>query len=69
MPKYFIKLKNYFYIPNQRPFNPVQQNGRIIKASAQMFFTSDPEKLLEAAALDLRNMGCGIYYKTLQEVA
>jgi hypothetical protein len=33
-----------------------------------MFFTSDPETLLEAAAADLRNTGCGIYYKTLQEV-
>ena len=33
-----------------------------------MFFTSDPETLLEAAAPDLRNLGCGIYYKTLQEV-
>jgi len=68
MPKYVIKLKNYFHIPNERAFNPVQNNGRIIKASAQMFFTSDPETLLEAAAPDLRNLGCGIYYKTLQEV-
>ncbi len=68
MPKYVINLKNYFYFPNQRSFNPVQQNSRIIKASAQMFFISDPETLLEAAAPDLRNLGCGIHYKTLQEV-
>ena len=68
MPKYVIKLKKYFYIPNERAFNPVQNNGRIITASAQMIFTSDQKTLLEAAAPDLRNLGCGIYYKTLKQV-
>ena len=68
MPKYAIKMKHYFCIPNQRSFNPVQNNSRIIKASAKMCFTSDPKTLLEEAAPDLRNLGCGIYYKQLQEV-
>ena len=68
MPKYAIKMKHYFCIPNQRSFNPVQNNSRIIKASAKMLFKSDPKTLLEEAGPDLRNLGCGVYYKQLQEV-
>ena len=69
VPKYVMKLKQYFVIENPKAFNPVQQsNGRSIKASAKMFFSKYPQALLEEAEADLKNLGCAIYYKPIQEV-
>ena len=69
VPKYVMKLKQYFVIDNPKAFNPVQQaNGRSIKASAKMFFSKYPQALLEEAEADLKNLGCGVYYKPIQEV-
>ena len=69
VPKYVMKMKQYFVIENPKAFNPVQQsNGRSIKASAKMFFSKYPQALLEEAEADLKNLGCGVYYKPIQEV-
>ena len=69
VPKYVMKMKHYFVIENPKAFNPVQQsNGRSIKASAKMFFSKYPQALLEEAESDLKNLGCGVYYKPIQEV-
>ncbi len=40
----------------------------MIKGSAVMGFTENPEQCLEDAAGDLRMMGCSIFYKKCQEV-
>jgi hypothetical protein len=69
MPKYQVTLRSYFSIPNPRAFNNVSQDGgRVIKGSAVMGFSTDPQKCLEDALGDLRMMGCAIYYKKCQEV-
>ena len=62
-------MKNYFSIPNPRAFDNVnQERGRVIKGSAVMGFSQDPETCLYDASGDLRMMGCAIYYKKCQEV-
>jgi hypothetical protein len=69
MPKYQVTLRSYSSIPNPRTFNNVSQDGgRVIKGSAVMGFSTDPQKCLEDASGDLRMMGCAIYYKKCQEV-
>ena len=69
MPKYQVTMRNYFSIPNQRAFNNVSQDGgRVIKGSAVMGFSTDPQTCLDNASGDLRMMGCAIYFKKFQEV-
>ncbi len=69
MPKYQVTLRSYFSIPNPRAFNNVSQDGgRVIKGSAVMGFSTDPQTCLEEASGDLRMMGSAIYYKKCQEV-
>jgi hypothetical protein len=69
MPKYQVTMQNYFCIPNPRAFDNVNTNGgRVIKGSAIMGFTNNPQQCLEDAAGDLRMMGCAIFYKKCQEV-
>jgi hypothetical protein len=69
MPKYQVTMKNYFSIPNPRAYDNVnQEGGRVIKGSAVMCFSQDPETCLYDASGDLRMMGCAIYYKKCQEV-
>jgi hypothetical protein len=68
MPKYQVTMRNYFSVPNQRAFDNVSQDGgRVIKGSAVMGFTNDPQRCLDDAAGDLRMMGCAIFYKMCQE--
>ncbi len=68
MPKYQVTMRNYFCIPNPRAFDNVNANGgRVIKGSAIMDFTDNPQQCLEDAAGDLRMMGCAIFYKKCQE--
>jgi hypothetical protein len=62
-------MRNYFNIPNQMAFlNVNQDNGRVIKGSAIMGFSTNPKNCLEDAAGDLRTMGCALFYKKCQEV-
>jgi hypothetical protein len=69
MPKYQVMLRSYFSIPNPRAFDNVSQDGgRVIKGSAVMGFSTDPQTCLEEASGDLRMMGSAIYYKKCQEV-
>jgi hypothetical protein len=69
MPKYQVTMQNYFCIPNPRAFNKVNaKGGRVIKGSAIMGFTDNPQQCLDNAAGDLRMMGCTIFYKKCQEV-
>jgi hypothetical protein len=69
MPKYQVTMKNYFCIPNLRAFDNVNANGgRVIKGSAIMGFTNNPQQCLNNAAGDLKMMGCAIFYKKCQEV-
>jgi hypothetical protein len=69
MPKYQVTMRNYFSIPNSRAFDNVSQDGgRVIKGSAIMSFTEDPQMCLVNVAGNLRMMGCTIYYKKCQEV-
>jgi hypothetical protein len=69
MPKYQVTTRNYFSVLNQRAFDNVSQDGeRVIKRSAVMGFTNDPQRCLNDAAGDLRMMGCAIFYKRCQEV-
>jgi hypothetical protein len=69
MPKYQVTMRNYFCIPNPRAFDNVNANGgRVIKGSAIMGFTNNPQQCLNNAAEDLRMMGCAIFYKKCQEV-
>jgi hypothetical protein len=69
MPKYQVTMRSYFSIPNPRAFNNVSQDGgRVIKGSAVMGFSTDPQTCLDEALGDLRMMGCAIYYKKCQEV-
>jgi hypothetical protein len=69
MPKYQVTLRSYFSNPNPRAFDNVSQDGgRVIKGSAVMGFSTDPQKCLEDALGDLRMMGCAIYYKKCLEV-
>jgi hypothetical protein len=69
MPKYQVTLRSYFRIPNSRAFdNMSQDEGRAIKGSAVMGFSTDPQTCLEEALGDLRMMGCAIYYKKCQKV-
>jgi hypothetical protein len=63
MPKYQVTMRNYFSIPNQREFDNVSQDGgRVIKGSAVMGFSTDPQTCLDDASGDLQMMGCAIYY-------
>ena len=69
MPKYQVTMKTFFSISNPRAFNNVnQEGGRVIKGSAVMGFSQDPETCLLDASGDLRMMGCAIYFKKCQEV-
>jgi hypothetical protein len=69
MPKYQVMSRNYFYVPNARAFDNINADGgQMIKGSAIMGLTYNPEQCLEEAAGDLRTMGCMIYYKKCQEV-
>ncbi len=45
-----------------------QDGGRAIRGSAVMGFSLDPQKCLDEAAGDLRNMECAIYFNQCQEV-
>jgi hypothetical protein len=61
MPKYQVTMRSYFSIPNQRAFdNMSQDGGRVIKGSAVMGFSTDPQTCLDNASGDLRMMGCTI---------
>ena len=69
LPKYQLTMRNYFNIPNQMAFSNVNQdNGRVIKGSAIMGFSTNPKNCLDDAAGDLRTMGCSLFYKKCQEV-
>ncbi len=69
MPKYQVTMRSYFSIPNPRAFDNVSQDGgRVIKGSAVMGFSTDPQTCLDKALGDLRMMGCAIYFKKCQEV-
>ncbi len=62
-------MKNYFNIPNPIAFSNVNQDGgRVIKGSAVMGFSINPNECLDNAAGDLRSMGCSLFYKKCQEV-
>ena len=62
-------MRNYFNIPNQMVFSNVNQdNGRVIKGSAIMGFSTNPKNCLDDAAGDLQTMGCSLFYKKCQEV-
>ena len=62
-------MRNYFNIPNQMAFSNVNQdNGRVIKGSAIMGFSTNPKNCLEDVAGDLQTMGCSLFYKKCQEV-
>ncbi len=68
VPTFQVILRRYFDIPNKRAFDSVNQDGgRVIKGSAVMGFSLDPQKCLEEASGDLRHMGCAIFYKQCQE--
>ena len=48
MPKYQVMTRNYFSIPNPRAFdNNSHKGGRVIKGSAVMGFTDNPQKCLD----------------------
>jgi hypothetical protein len=65
-----VILHRYFDILNKRAFDSVnQEGGRVIKGSAVMGFSLDPQKCLEEASGDLRHMGCAFFYKQCQEVS
>jgi len=69
LPKYQLTMRNYFNIPNQMAFlNVNQDNGRVIKGSAIMGFSTNPKNCLDDAAGDLRTTGCSLFYKKCQEV-
>jgi hypothetical protein len=62
-------MRNYFNIPNQVACSNVNQdNGRVIKGSAIMGFSTNPKNCLEDAAGDLQTMGCSLFYNKCQEV-
>ncbi len=62
-------MRNYFNIPNQMAFSNINQdNGRVIKGSAIMGFSTNLKNCLDDAAGDLRMMGCSLFYKKCQEV-
>ena len=64
-----VILRQYFDIPNERAFNNVNRDGsRVIKRSAVMGISEDPQKCLDEAAGDSRHMGCTIFYKQCQVV-
>jgi hypothetical protein len=70
VPDFQVILRKYFDIPNERAFNSVNQDGgRVIKGSAVMGFSLDPQTCLDEAAGDLRHTGCAIFYKQCQEVS
>jgi len=48
--------------------NVNQDNGRVIKGSAIMGFSTNPKNCLDDTARDLRTMGCSLFYKKCQEV-
>jgi hypothetical protein len=69
MPKYQVTMQNYFCLPNPRAFDNVSTDGgRVIKGSAIMGFSDNPQQCLDNAAGDLRMMGCAIFYKKCQVV-
>ncbi len=69
LPAFQVILRRYFDIPNERAFNNVnQEGGGVIKGSAVMGFSADPQNFLDEAAGDLRHLGCAIFYKQCQEV-
>jgi hypothetical protein len=46
VPAFKVILRRYFDIPNKRAFNSVNQDGgRVIKGSAVMGFSLDPQKV------------------------
>ena len=51
LPKCLLTMRNYFNIPNQMAFSNVNQdNGRVIKSSAIMGFSTNPKNCLDNAA-------------------
>jgi hypothetical protein len=69
MPKYQVTMRNFFCAPNTRAFNNVNADGgRVIKGSAIMGFTNNPQHRLNDVAGDLRMMGCTIFHIRCQEV-
>ncbi len=45
LPAFQVVLRGYFDFPNERAFNSVnQEGGRVIKGSALMGFSLDPQK-------------------------
>jgi hypothetical protein len=65
-----VILRKYFDIPNKKAFNGMNQDrGRVIKGSAVMGFSLDPQLCLDEAAGNLRHMGCAIFYKQCREVS
>ncbi len=69
LPKYQLTMRNYFNIPNQMAFSNLNQdNGRVIKGSAIMGFSTNPKNCLDNPVGDLRTMGCSLFYN-LQEMS
>jgi hypothetical protein len=51
MLKYQVTIRNFFCVPNTRAFDNVNADGgRVIKGSAIMGFTSNPQQCLYDAA-------------------
>jgi hypothetical protein len=51
LPKYQVTMRNFFCVPNPRPFNNVNANGgRVIKGPAIVGFTDTPQQCLNDAA-------------------
>jgi hypothetical protein len=54
LPKYQLTMRNCYNLPNQMAFlNVNQDNGRVIKGSAIMGFSTNPKNCLDDAAGDL----------------
>jgi hypothetical protein len=69
MPKYQVTMRNYFCMPSARAFDNINANGdSVMKGSAIMGFTDNPEQCLNKAGGDLWMMGCAIFYKKCQKV-
>jgi hypothetical protein len=68
IPAFQVILRRYFDIPNKRAFDSVNQDGgRVIKGSAVMGFSLDPQKCLEEASGSLRHMGCTIFLQAVSK--
>ena len=69
-PQFQVSLRNKFcYIPNDNAFSAVSQDeGRLIRGCCLMGFGDDPQRVLQLAAGDLREMGCGLYLSGVQNI-